>query len=296
MKIKNIVSVVSALSIACIGDTPVRIVDTVADLANLYPNVDQPAVIVRGLSVRDDWSPPKVFFWNPDSTAATNDYTQPVRFGVGRWINTTNITFDGAARFGSPGMFGTLTLRGFASGVSGIVMERSGVGTNGISIAGGTISLRREDPGASRFIATFAEDTSFADMFLGGNSSAGFTNGRTGRIFAPSSNASLTNEQHQAGGDLYLSPGIGTGTNGSTSKIQFIAVDPTAAGSTNVHVRRTMAEIKMPQVLNEFTHNTAWFIYAYTNNGSPFFQRWRMVLTNASGSDAFMTPRFYLDP
>lgn len=282
------------IAFAAIGETPLRIVDTVAELDALYPNIEQPAVLVRGLTLSGQWSPPKMFFWEPSNTSATNDYIRDTRMGVGRWAHNTSIRIEGLVTIGETNLLNVLRIKGGSFGTSMIILERAGVGTNGIFTAGGSVSIRNESSGRS--ISTFTEDSASGNLYLGGNGYSGYTTGRTGRIYAPGVDLTVTNE-NLPGGNLYISPGTGTGTNGTTSSIQFIGVNPTGRGSTLEQVRTPVMEVKMPQVLNEFTHNTAIVLHSYTNfaGTNEFFARFRMVLTNFGGNP-YMSPIFVPDP
>lgn len=286
MKTFKLFFVLAVIGVSAVGESPLRVVDTLADLDQLYPNVEQPTAIVRGRLVRDDYSPPRIYFWNPDSSATTNDSIRPVRFGLGRWIYTTNVVFEGRMTVGHTNQFGaTATFKGFLFGTSGLIMERFGVGTNGISIAGDQVSFRREDPGVSRFITTFANTDTTASMYLGGNSYPGFTSGRSSAIFAAGVDLTTTNE-NKVGANLDLYAGSGSGI-GAPPRIGFRVPTPNTnsptAGQTNI---LTVGEFRFP-AFPSLTNNTSFRISFLDGSGTTNFvytNRFiRMVLTNESG-------------
>lgn len=281
---KTLAILLTVASAVAYGDS-IRVVDTLADLDQLYPNIEQPTAIVRGRLVRDDFSPPRIYFWNPDSTSSTNDSVRPVRLGVGRWVFSTNATVLGTMTIGETNLLNVLRLKGFAFGSSGILMERNGVGTNGISIAGGIVNFRREDPGVSRFIATVADTDTTASLYLGGNAYTGFTTGRVGNIFAPGVDTSTTNE-NKGGGDLLIHSAAGTGT-GAVSRIAFRVPAPytNASGGLTAQSWVTMGEFKWPAYPNTTNSNTAFRLFYLKDLGGGLSstQAIRLNITNESG-------------
>lgn len=282
--LKFLVVLVLSAALAA-AESPIRIVDTLADLEQLYPNIEQPTVIVRGRLVRDDFSPSRIYYWNPDNTAATNDSVRPVRMGIGRWVYSTNATFIGTMTIGETNLLNVLRLKGFSFGSSGILMERNGVGTNGISIAGGIVNFRREDPGVSRFIATVADTDTTASLYLGGNAYTGFSTGRVGNIFAPGVDTSTTNE-NKGGGDLLIHSATGTGT-GAVSRIAFRVPAPytNASGGLVAQSWVTMGEFKWPAYPNTTNSNTAFRLFYLKDLGGGLSstQAIRLNITNEAG-------------
>jgi len=279
---KLFTSLFAAVSAAVLGDSPVRVVDTLAELEQLYPNIEQPTAIVRGRLVRDDISPPRIYFWNPDSTSSTNDSIRPVRMGVGRWIYSTNATVLGSMTIGETNLQTALTLRGFISGTSGLKLERFGIGTNGISIAGGQIGLRQEDPATSRFIAVLNNDANNASLYLGGNAYTGFATGRVGNIYAPGVDLTTTNE-NKRGGDLYQGAGFGSGV-GTPAAIRFAVPAPNTNSTTGGQSLLTMMELRHPATISATTNNTAFkLVYIKDITGTNYYTTLRMVVTNESG-------------
>lgn len=270
-----------SFTVLAFGQPAMRVVDTLADLDQLYPNIEQPTALVRGRLVRDDISPPRIYFWNPDSAAATNDSIRPVRMGIGRWIYSTNATFIGSMIIGDPSLQTAAIFKGFSVGASGIKMERSGVGTNGIGIAGGTVNFWRDDPGVRRMIASFVEDITSASIHLGGNGYSGYTAGRDGFVFAGGVDLTTTNE-NKIGGDLFLYSGPGSGS-GTPSRIAFYVPGTNTTSSTTAQNFYSLFQIQHPQTPN-LTNNTGLKVTYYRDiGGTNYLVTARMVLTNESG-------------
>jgi len=266
------------VSIAVRGETPIRVVDTVTDLDALYPNIEQPVVMVRGFSTIDSWTPPKQFFWNPSSVAVTNDYIRNTKMGVGRWVHNTAYNSPGTVTIGLSNVQTALDITGGTLGSRIVKLTRTGVGTVGINTAAGSFSIWDDSTGNP--IATFLATASLADFLVGGfTTSAGLT-GRVGRVFAPSASVSATNE-HLAGGNLELISGIGTGT-GTLSRINFIGEAQNVVSPTGTQPYRTLMSVKVPDTVDVLTNNTGIIFYYYpiaTNLPVAI----RMIVTNEGG-------------
>lgn len=260
-----------------IGETPLRIVDTVAELDALYPNIEQPAVLVRGLTVKDDWSPPRLYMWNPDSTTATNNSIRPTIFGVGRWTYLTNVTFEGVTILGTTNNTTTLRVRGANVGSRMLWLERGGFDTLGFGIGSETLTLANESKG--RFLFSFAADNTTTTIYGGANSGAGFTNGRSFNLQAQNANGLLTNE-NSSGGSVNHYSGAGTGL-GTLSQIDFWVPVTNPASATNYQVLRRMFQIRHPTAIDVLTNNTGIRIYAYDSATNIIAHR--MVITNEGG-------------
>lgn len=70
-----------------LGQAPTRVVSTLSSLADMYPGVTQPHVLVQGYSSAGDWGPAKTFRWDSTNALATNAVRRATRTGVGRWVH-----------------------------------------------------------------------------------------------------------------------------------------------------------------------------------------------------------------
>ena len=75
------------LCLPAYGQAPTRVVSTVANLADLYPGLTQPHVLVQGFYNSGDWGAPKAFRWDSTNALSTNAVRRATKNGVGRWIH-----------------------------------------------------------------------------------------------------------------------------------------------------------------------------------------------------------------
>lgn len=75
------------LCLPAYGQAPTRVVSTIANLADLYPGLTQPHVLVQGFYNSGDWGAPKAFRWDSTNALSTNAIRRATKNGVGRWVH-----------------------------------------------------------------------------------------------------------------------------------------------------------------------------------------------------------------
>jgi hypothetical protein len=209
-------------------------------------------------------------FFNGVANGITNWW-----FRVGSaWRGLVSSDTNGLVTIGSSNVANTLRVVGALGGQRSIIMERPGVATNGLGTSDGGFSV--VDEGRQRFIITAQADDASASLYLGGANYANLTTGRTAYIFGQSANLSITNAD-LPGGDTRVYAGAGKG---SAALSSFRVLVPVLGSSgTNEQTRRTMLEVKHPDVLS-VSNNTGLKLPYW--NGSNYVTM-RCVLTNEAG-------------
>lgn len=209
-------------------------------------------------------------------SASTNDvHWQAVKFSTPTFI--TELDYQNKQRVGGPAVTDALTVVGGSGGAAGLVLERTGVGTNEITFSGEQIRLR--DKADSRYLASWLK--SGGSLFAGIGNSSAVTNPLTAVIQAEA--ASGTNV---AGGSLTLRAGQGTG-NASGAALSFASPIPASTTNASAQSYGTGLRLQFPVTPDATISNspiqslrydgTNWVTMSqvWTNEGGLWRQYWR---------------------
>lgn len=189
--------------------------------------------------------------------------------------NVGSFSATGAVVFGNSTLGNTLTLKGGAAGARQLILERSGVATNGLGVSLDSFSVIGENP--LRGIFSVNGSTSVVSAYLGSSTTAGLTAARTGQIVSQAAPTGYTNAP---GGNLEFLTGEGTGE-GAVTTMRFLTTTVNTTTNTGAQSRRAVLELQNPTTPNGLTNNTGIVIY-YTDTNN-VLQRARMIITNESG-------------
>jgi|GEM_PF-4599004 len=198
----------------------------------------------------------------------------PIVFTAPTFTQPLVANSSGSVSWGIPTTQTALALKGNASGVRALTMERDGVGKIGFGVAAGALNLY-DETGAKQIGYFDGSSASLVSWYVGANAVSGSP--RTSRILSESSTGA-----NVAGGSLQIRPGAGTGTATPTSVV-FALPESTGSSGTTQQTNLVVLTFSIPATP---TAGDLPILASVFSGGAWSAQR-RVAVSNISGLDLF---------